>query len=133
LFKLGWSANRSRKIAMLVCATAVTPIMFAANASHLWIAVALLSLATASHQGWSANAFTLPSDMFPRRAVGSVTGIGGFGGGLGGLAIATITGRVLQFTGSYVPMFVIAGSVYLIALLIVQILVPRLEPADLRA
>jgi ACS family hexuronate transporter-like MFS transporter len=93
----------------------------------------LLSLATASHQGWSANAFTLPSDMFPRRAVGSVTGIGGFGGGLGGLAIATITGRVLQFTGSYVPMFVIAGSVYLIALLIVQILVPRLEPADLRA
>jgi ACS family hexuronate transporter-like MFS transporter len=116
---------------MLVCAITVTPIMFAANAKNLWVAVALIGLATASHQGWSANVFTLPSDMFPRRAVGSVTGIGGFGGGLGGLAIATFTGFVLQFTGSYVPMFVIAGSVYLISLLIVHLLVPRLEPANL--
>jgi ACS family hexuronate transporter-like MFS transporter len=131
LFKLGWSANRARKTAMLVCAITVTPIMFAANVKNLWVAVALISLATASHQGWSANVFTLPSDMFPRRAVGSVTGIGGFGGGLGGLAIATFTGFVLQFTGSYVPMFVIAGSVYLISLLIVHLLVPRLEPAVL--
>jgi ACS family hexuronate transporter-like MFS transporter len=133
LFKRGWSANRSRKTAMLFCAIAVTPIMFAANASHLWVAVALVSLATASHQGWSANVFTLPSDMFPRRAVGSVTGIGGFGGGLGGLAIATFTGFVLEFTGSYVPMFVIAGSVYLVCLLIVHLLVPNLEPAQLEA
>jgi ACS family hexuronate transporter-like MFS transporter len=131
LFKLGWSANRARKTAMLVCAITVTPIMFAANAKNLWVAVALVGLATASHQGWSANVFTLPSDMFPRRAVGSVTGIGGFGGGLGGLVIATFTGFVLQFTGSYVPMFVIAGSVYLISLLIVHLLVPRLEPANL--
>ncbi len=131
-FRLGWSANRSRKTAMLLCAITVTPIMFAANAKNLWVAVALIGLATASHQGWSANVFTLPSDMFPRRAVGSVTGIGGFGGGIGGLAIATFTGLVLQFTGSYVPMFVIAGSVYLVSLLIVHLLVPNLEPADLR-
>ncbi len=131
-FRLGWSANRSRKTAMLLCAITVTPIMFAANAKNLWVAVALIGLATASHQGWSANVFTLPSDMFPRRAVGSVTGIGGFGGGVGGLVIATFTGFVLQFTGSYVPMFVIAGSVYLVSLLIVHLLVPRLEPADLR-
>jgi ACS family hexuronate transporter-like MFS transporter len=131
-FRLGWSANRSRKTAMLLCAITVTPIMFAANAKNLWVAVALIGLATASHQGWSANVFTLPSDMFPRRAVGSVTGIGGFGGGIGGLVIATFTGFVLQFTGSYVPMFVIAGSVYLVSLLIVHLLVPNLEPADLR-
>jgi ACS family hexuronate transporter-like MFS transporter len=130
-FRLGWSANRSRKTAMLLCAITVTPIMFAANANNLWVAVALIGLATASHQGWSANVFTLPSDMFPRRAVGSVTGIGGFGGGIGGLVIATFTGFVLQFTGSYVPMFVIAGSVYLVSLLIVHLLVPNLEPADL--
>jgi ACS family hexuronate transporter-like MFS transporter len=131
LFKLGWNANRSRKTAMLICAITVTPIMFAANVRHLWTAVTLIGLATASHQGWSANLFTLPSDMFPRRAVGSVTGIGGFGGGLGGMAIATFTGFVLQFTGSYVPMFVIAGSVYLVALLMVHLLAPRLEPAQL--
>jgi ACS family hexuronate transporter-like MFS transporter len=128
-FKLGWSANRSRKVAMLLCAIAVTPIMFAAHAKNLWVAVALIGLATASHQGWSANVFTLPSDMFPRRMVGSVTGIGGFGGGIGGLAIATITGQVLYYTGSYMPMFIIAGSIYLVSLLVVHLLVPRLEPA----
>jgi ACS family hexuronate transporter-like MFS transporter len=131
LFKLGWTANRSRKVAMLVCALTVTPIMFAASASSLWLAVGLISLATASHQGWSANAYTLSSDLFPRKAVGSVMGIGGAGGALGGLAISTITGQVLQYTGSYVPMFVIAGSVYLIALLIVHLLAPNLEPARL--
>jgi MFS transporter, ACS family, hexuronate transporter len=131
LFKLGWSANRSRKTAMLICALAVMPIMFAAKASNLWVAVALISLATASHQGWSANAYTLSSDLFPRKAVGSVMGIGGAGGALGGLAIATITGRVLQLTGSYVPMFVIAGSIYIVTLGIVHLLSPRLEPARL--
>jgi ACS family hexuronate transporter-like MFS transporter len=129
--KLGWTMNRSRKTAMLICALTVTPIMFAATASHLWMAVALVGLATASHQGWSANLFTLPSDMFPKRAVGSVVGIGGFGGAIGGMVIATFTGFVLQFTGSYVPMFIIAGTVYLIALAIIQWLTPRLEPAEI--
>jgi ACS family hexuronate transporter-like MFS transporter len=131
--KRGWSANRARKTAMLVCALTVTPIMFAANVANVWVAVALVGLATASHQGWSANIFTLPSDMFPKRAVGSVVGIGGFGGAIGGMVIATFTGFVLQFTGSYVPMFVIAGSVYLIALLIIHLLAPRLEPATIDA
>lgn len=129
--KHGWTMNRSRKTAMLICALTVTPIMFAATASHLWMAVALVGLATASHQGWSANLFTLPSDMFPKRAVGSVVGIGGFGGAIGGMVIATFTGFVLQFTGSYVPMFIIAGTVYLIALAIIQWLTPRLEPAEI--
>lgn len=129
--KRGWSVNRARKTAMLVCALSVTPIIIAANVRNLWGAVALIGLATASHQGWSANVFTLASDMFPRRAVASVVGIGGFGGAVGGMFIATFTGFVLQFTGSYVPMFVIAGSVYLIALLIVQFLAPKLAPADI--
>jgi ACS family hexuronate transporter-like MFS transporter len=129
--KRGWSMNRSRKTAMLICALTVTPIMFAATASRLWMAVALVGLATASHQGWSANLFTLPSDMFPKRAVGSVVGIGGFGGAIGGMVIATFTGLVLQFTGSYVPMFIIAGTVYLIALGIIHWLTPRLEPAEI--
>jgi ACS family hexuronate transporter-like MFS transporter len=130
-FKLGWSVDRARKASMLTCALAVVPILFAAKASSLWVAVGLVSLATAAHQGWSANLFTLVSDCFPRHAVGSVVGIGGFGGAVGGMVIATFTGLVLQFTGSYVPMFVMAGSAYLVALLIIHVLVPRLGPVDL--
>jgi ACS family hexuronate transporter-like MFS transporter len=131
LLKAGWSVNRARKTAMLICALAVVPIVIAANVRSLWMAVGLISLAAAAHQGWSANLFTLASDMFPQRAVGSVVGIGGFGGALGGLGIATFTGFVLQFTGSYVPMFIIAGCAYLSALLIIHLLVPRLQRAPI--
>lgn len=129
--KRGWTMNRARKTAMLICALAMVPVMFAATASRMWVAVALVGLATAAHQGWSANLFTLSSDMFPRRAVGSVVGIGGFGGAVGGMVIATFTGFVLEFTHSYVPMFVIAGTIYLIALAVIQALAPRLEPAEI--
>ena len=129
--KKGWSLNRARKTSMLICALTVVPIVFAANAANLWVAVALIGLATASHQGWSANIFTMVSDTFPKRAVASVVGIGGFGGAVGGMVIATFTGFVLQFTGSYVPMFIIAGSAYLVALLIIHLILPRLEPAEL--
>jgi ACS family hexuronate transporter-like MFS transporter len=127
--KRGWTLNRARKTAMLICACLVVPVVFAASVASLWGAVALIGLAAAAHQGWSANLFTLASDMFPRRAVASVVGIGGFGGAVGGMVIATFTGFLLQFTGSYVPVFVMAGSAYLLALLIVQILAPRLEAA----
>jgi len=126
----GWSPNRARKFAMLICASLVVPIVFAAKARSLWAAVALIGLAAASHQGWSPNLFTLVSDMFPQHAVGSVVGIGGFGGAVSGMLIATFTGFLLQFTGSYVPLFVMAGSAYLLALLVIHLLVPRLEPAD---
>jgi ACS family hexuronate transporter-like MFS transporter len=127
--KRGWSVNKARKSAMLVCGLAVVPIIFAAQAENLWVAVALLGLAAAGHQGWSANVFTLTSDMFPRRAVASVVGIGGFGGAVGGMLIATFTGFVLQKTGSYVTVFFMAGSAYMLALAIVHTLAPRLEPA----
>jgi ACS family hexuronate transporter-like MFS transporter len=127
--KRGWSLNRARKTAMLVCATSVIPIVFAAHARNLWVAVALIGLATASHQGWSANLLTLPSDMFPGRVVASVVGIGGFGGAVGNMCIATFTGFLLQLTHSYVPVFMMAGSAYLIALLFIHLLVPKLEPA----
>lgn len=131
--KAGWSVNRARKTAMLICALAIMPIVAAANVQSLWAAVALVSLATAGHQGWSANMFTFASDLFPRRAVASVVGIGGFGGAVGGMFIAAFTGWVLQVTGSYVPMFVIAGSVYLIALAFIHLLTPRMEPARIEA
>ncbi|HEY5780319.1 MAG TPA: MFS transporter [Lysobacter sp.] len=129
--KLGWSVNRARKSAMAICALAVVPIVFAAQANNLWLAVGLIGLATAGHQGWSANVFTLTSDMFPRRAVASVVGIGGFAGAVGGMMIATFTGFLLETTGSYLPVFLMAGSAYLIALAVVHWLAPRLQPAQL--
>jgi len=89
----------------------------------------LIGLAAAGHQGWSANIFTLASDTFPRRAVGSVVGLGGMFGSLGALFIAKVTGYVLQWTGSYLPMFIIAGSAYLAALAVIHILNPELKPA----
>jgi ACS family hexuronate transporter-like MFS transporter len=131
LIKRGWSVNAGRKTAMLVCALCVVPIVFAAQASSLWLAVALISLATAAHQGWSANIYTMSSDMFPRCAVGSVVGIGGAAGAIGGMLIARIVAEILQRTGSYIPIFIIAGSAYLVALAVIQLLVPRLEPAQM--
>ena len=129
--RLGWSVNRARKSAMLVCGLCVVPIVFAAQAENLWVAVLLIGLATAGHQGWSANLLTLPSDLFPRQTVGSVVGLGGFAGAVGGMMIATFTGFLLETTGSYLPVFLMAGSAYLLALLVVHLLIPRLDPARL--
>ena len=103
----------------------------ASRVSSLWAAVGILALSTASHQGWSANLFTLSSDMFPRRAVGSVTGVIGTAGACGGMLIAEVTGLLLQKTGSYNLIFAIAAGAYLTALLVIHLIVPRLEPANL--
>ena len=131
LLKAGWTVNPARKSAMLLCALAVIPIMIAGEAHNLWVAVGLISLAAAAHQGWSANIFTLASDMFPQRVVGSVIGIGGAAGAAGGMGIATLAGFILQRTGSYIPLFILAGSAYVIALLIIHLLAPRLQRADI--
>lgn len=133
LLKRGLSVNRARKSAMFVCALCVVPVVFASRVSGLWSAVALIGLAAAAHQGWSANIFTLVSDMFPRRAVGSVTGIGGMAGAVGGMLISLVVGEILERTGSYVAIFAVAGSAYLLALLVIHLLVPSLAPADLDA
>ena len=129
--KRGWTANKARKMAMLICAVAVVPSIFAAVVPSLWVAVLLISIAAAAHQGWSANLYTLTSDMFPRKAVGSVVGIGGAAGAVGGMFIAMLVGAILQATKSYVPIFVLAGGAYLCALLIIHLLVPKLESAKL--
>ncbi|MDQ6677621.1 MAG: MFS transporter [Acidobacteriota bacterium] len=127
LIARGWSVNRARKTALLACALAVIPIVTVAQSKNVWYAVAVLSLATAAHQGWSANLFTLVSDMFPRNAVGTVVGMGGSGGAVGGMVVATIAGLILQATGSYVPLFLMAGSFYLVAFGLVQLFAPKLE------
>jgi ACS family hexuronate transporter-like MFS transporter len=128
--KRGWSMNRARKSAMLCCALAVMPIMLAANVKNLWTAVALIGLGAAAHQGWSANLLTLASDMFPQRAVASVVGIAGFGGAVSGMLISSFVGMTLQFTGSYVPVFAMAGFAYLTALLLIHLLAPRIGESN---
>lgn len=133
LIKRGWSINAGRKTAMLICALAVVPIVFASITSSLWVAVILIGIAAAAHQGWSANIFTTASDMFPKQAVGSVVGIGGMAGAIGGMFIAKLVAYILETTGSYVPIFAIAASAYLIALLVIHLLAPRLEPAKVEA
>jgi ACS family hexuronate transporter-like MFS transporter len=130
LIHRGWSINRARKTTMLICAIAVTPVFFAQYVSSLWAAVAIISLATAAHQAWSANLYTLPSDMFPRKAVGSVIGIGGTAGAVGGMIFSLYIGQVLERIGTYTLIFYVAGSVYLLALLIIHLLSPRLEEAQ---
>ncbi|HLH08961.1 MAG TPA: MFS transporter [Terriglobales bacterium] len=127
----GWSVNRARKTAMFICALGVVPIFFASRVSGLWSAVALVGLAAASHQGWSANMYTLASDLFPRRTVASVVGVGGMAGSVAGMLIAEAVGRVLQWTGSYSLIFAAASGAYLTALLVIHLLVPKLKPAPI--
>jgi len=129
--KRGWAINKARKAVMLLCALCIVPIVFAATVTDLWLAVLLIGLAAAAHQGWSANLFTTVSDMFPKRAVGSVVGIGGMAGSVGGMVLSTFAGYVLELTGSYLTLFIIAGCGYLVSLLIFTLLVPRIEPAPL--
>jgi ACS family hexuronate transporter-like MFS transporter len=131
MIKRGWSINRARKTVMLVCALLAVPVAFAAMASSLWVAVFIIGVATAAHQGFSANLYTIPGDVFPRSAVGSVVGIGGMIGAVGGMAMAKYAGYVLDKIGSYTPIFVLAASAYLLALLAIHILSPRLEPVKL--
>jgi ACS family hexuronate transporter-like MFS transporter len=116
---------------MLVCALLILPVSMAPHVEGAWIAVFLIGIAAAAHQGFSANIFTTTSDMFPRKAVGSVVGIGGFAGAMGGFFMNLGAGWLKQNTGSYEVMFAIAAVVYLIALLIMHLLVPKLEPAKL--
>ncbi|HVJ70276.1 MAG TPA: MFS transporter [Sphingomicrobium sp.] len=129
LIHRGWSINAARKTTMLICAFAVTPIFFAQYVDDLWTAVAIISLATAAHQAWSANLYTLPGDTFPRKAVGSVIGIGGTAGAVGGMLFALYIGQILERVGSYGLIFVVAGSVYLIALALIHLLMPRMDQA----
>jgi MFS transporter, ACS family, hexuronate transporter len=129
LLNAGKSPNVSRKTAMLISAMCVMPVFAAPFIHNLWFVVALVGLATAAHQGWSANLFTLPSDMFPKAAVGSVIGIGGMSGAIGGVLLQLATGYIVKITGSYVPLFIIACVAYLLALLIIHGITPKLAPA----
>ena len=127
LIKRGFSVNRGRKVALLI-----VPTMFAPHAKTLWVAVAIVSVAAASHQWWSANLFTTASDMFPRRAVASVVGLGGFAGAMGGVLFQRATGRILEAAhNNYSIIFAICGLAYVTAWIIIHLLAPRLQPAQI--
>jgi ACS family hexuronate transporter-like MFS transporter len=131
LIAAGRTANVARKATMAICAILVIPIWATQSIDSLWGATFLIGLATAAHQAFSANLYTLPSDVFPRGAVGSVVGIGGMVGALGGMGMALFTGYILDTTGSYRLLFAICASAYAAALLVVHLLSPRLQPARL--
>jgi MFS transporter, ACS family, hexuronate transporter len=126
MLRAGHTPNRARKLTMLLCALCVTPIFFVQDVASLWSAVAIIGLATAGHQAFSANLYTFPSDVFARNAVGSVVGIGGTIGALGGMSMALFTGYILETTHSYALLFAICAGAYFVALLAVHLLSPRL-------
>jgi ACS family hexuronate transporter-like MFS transporter len=128
LIHLGWTVNAARKVSMLGFAALVVPIAFAASVESAWTAAILIGLAAAGHQGFSANLFTLTPDLFPEGAVGSVVGIGGMAGAFGGMLLAELVGRVLQHTGSYYILFLAPPFAYLLAVGIIHVLSPRLQP-----
>ena len=129
LLRRGFGLGAARKLTMLISCFAILPIVTAQYADSLWLAVTILGVATAAHQSFSANLYTLPSDVFPRAAVGSVIGIGGTIGAIGGMLMAQYTGYVLQTIGSYTPIFVVAVAAYALALGVVQWLSPAYAPA----
>ncbi|MFZ0745886.1 MAG: MFS transporter [Terracidiphilus sp.] len=131
--RLGMNLKPARLAAMLTCACLVVPIMLAGGLGSEWTAVGLLSLAAAAHQGWSANIFTTASDMFPAEMVGTVVSFGQVAGALGGAIFAAVAGHILQFTHSYVPLFLYSAFAYLLALLILRTLAPGLKRAQLES
>ena len=131
LMKRGLSTNDARKTTMLVCAFLATPVVVTMQAQSLWVATGILGLAVAAHQAFSVNLFTFPSDVFPPRAAGSVIGFGGMLGAIGGMLIAQFTGWVLGTFHTYAPLFALAASAYLVALLVIHLLSPKMDAVEL--
>ena len=140
LINSGMQVFRARKMSMLIYAICVLPIVFAQQlgSMNMWLAVLIIGLAAAAHQAWSANIFTTVSDMFPKRATASVTGIGGLFGGLGGVLLTLLVQKNMfvyyesigQIKTGYFIMFLICGFAYLAAWLIMHVLVPRMKPIE---
>jgi len=135
--KLGWPIFRARKTAMFIFALCVVPIMLARYATNVWAAVGLISLAAAAHQAWSANIFTTASDMFPKKAVSSIVGIGGMAGAVGGILFPMLVGQLLDvykasgnINGGYNILFLICGCAYLLAWGIMHLFCPKMEQVE---
>lgn len=131
--KKGWTLNKGRKMGFLICAVFALPVMLVPHVNNMWLAIGLIALAAGGHCGWSANIFSLMSDIFPRKATASVTGIGGFAGAVGGALIAQLVGSLLQNMGmeGYTIPFLIASLGYFFALGIMHLLIPKIKPLNL--
>jgi ACS family hexuronate transporter-like MFS transporter len=136
----GMTPNKARKLAMFIYACLPLTVLLASRlgAINTWLAVATIAIACSAHQAWSANIFTTVSDMFPKKAVASVTGIGGMAGAVGGILIARAAGKLLQhFTLQgkvelgYGILFMVCGSAYLVAWIVMHVLAPRFEQIKL--
>jgi MFS transporter, ACS family, hexuronate transporter len=139
LVKSGWSVTRARKTAMFIFACCVLPIIFVKDVGD-WQAVLLIGFACSAHQAWSANLFTTASDMFPKRAVGSVVGLGGMAGSGLGILFPIMAGRLLDVftakgnvTGGYAVLFSICAGAYILAFIVQHILAPKFEQVELKA
>jgi ACS family hexuronate transporter-like MFS transporter len=132
LIKRGKSVGTARKTALFLCASGVLPVVLVPFIPNLWVVVGLVCLAMAAHQGWSANLFTVSSDLFPKAAVASVTGIGGLLGAAAGAGFDVFVGHIVQWTHSYVAVFAVCGSAYFVALLLLHLLTPKYAPANIR-
>jgi MFS transporter, ACS family, hexuronate transporter len=132
--KMGWGINKGRKISMLICGLIALPVVFVPHTGNIWLAVGLIALAAGGHCGWSANVFSLMSDVFPKKATASIAGFGGFAGAIGGALAAFTVGHVLQNLGTdgYTIPFAVAGCGYLFALLVVHLLVPRIKMIEIK-
>jgi ACS family hexuronate transporter-like MFS transporter len=137
LIKRGWPVLKARKTTLLIVAFAVLPIMLAQQATNIWVAVGIISLAAAAHQAWSANIFTIVSDIIPKRAVSSVVGIGGMAGSIGATLFPLLVGSLLQYYkmngnigAGYNILFIICGCAYFLAWLIIHLLTRRMKPVQ---
>jgi len=130
--KIGWTVNKARKLAMLICTIFIIPVIMVPQIHHQWIAVILIAMAAGGHQAWSANVLTIPTDLFPKKAVATVVGIGGMVGYALGALSDLILGKILSNSGpvGYVYAFGMAGSLYLVALLIIHLLIPQMDPLN---
>jgi ACS family hexuronate transporter-like MFS transporter len=131
LIDRGWSVNRARKTTLFVAALCALPLVSVTSIGNAGVVVALIGLGTAGHQAFSSNIFAMISDLYPRRAVATVAGLGGAAGAVGGILIAQATGWTLELTGSYAPIVLYAGIAYLLAFAVIHLLVPKMEPAPL--
>jgi len=128
---MGKSIDFARKTTILICAVLVLPVMLVSQIANLWLAVILISLAAAGHQGWASNIFTIVSDIYPKQAVGSMTGLSGFAGAIGGALSASFVGLILEGTGSYFLIFLVASTVYLINWLILKLSIKEIKPLNI--
>jgi ACS family hexuronate transporter-like MFS transporter len=133
LMKMGFSLNKGRKFGLLACALFAVPVALVPHTENVWLAVALIALAAGGHCGWSANVFSLMSDIFPKKATGTVAGFGGFAGAVGGAIVAFSVGKILQNIGvdGYAIPFAIAGFGYVFALVIIHLLVPKIKSINI--